>query len=121
MWLLSKIEISDYTLQKADVGFAYCSKYFEGEPPNHWKIRHSLCIPWFGLDFEEKLSILKLLHVGFVEKKMVPNVVKRTKAMCKHVFIVQKRNSRLDTAVSRCGICLLQCIFQRGTTKPLEN
>ena len=50
------------------------------------KIRHSLCIPWVWAGFGGKGSILKLLHVGFILKKMVPNRMKRTNAMFKHVF-----------------------------------
>ena len=76
----------------------------------------------FGLDLEEICSTLKRLHFGFVQKKMVPNVMKKTTAMYKHVVIAKNRNSRLYTAVSRCGICLLQRGFQKGTIiKPLEN
>ena len=60
------IKIPDYTLQQANVGSAYCSENFKGVPPNHWKIRHSLCIPWFGLDLEEKCLILKHLHFGYI-------------------------------------------------------
>ena len=56
---------------------------------------HILCVLLgLGLDLEEKCSTLKRLHFGFVQKKMVPNVMKRTTAMYQHVVIAQNRNSR---------------------------
>ena len=67
-------------------------------------MKHSLCIPWVSAENQKKCSVLRLLHVG-LQKKLVPNMVKRPNAICKDVFIGENRNSRLYTAVSRCGIC----------------
>ena len=61
----------------------------------HRKIRHVFL--GFGLDLEETCSFLKLLHAGFIQKKLVPNRMKRTNAMYKHVVIADNRNSRLYT------------------------
>ena len=62
---------------------------------HHRKIRHVFL--GFGLDLEETCSILKLLHAGSIQKKLVPNRMKRTNAMYKHVVIADNRNSRLYT------------------------
>lgn len=72
----------------------------------------------FGLDLEEKCSICSLLDVGFLQKKMLPNVVKRTNAVGKRAFITFKKKSRLHCSKQ---IRLLYYIAQRGTAQPWES
>ena len=45
--------------------------------PNHWKSDVLCVLLGFGLDLKEKCSILKFLHRGFVQKKLVPNVMNK--------------------------------------------
>ena len=55
----------------------------KGSQGSHQTIGKSdvLCVfLGFGLDLEEKCSILKLLHFGFIQKKLVPNLMKSTNA-----------------------------------------
>ena len=59
-----------------------------------------------------KCSILKLFMLDLYQRSWCPRWWKSTNALCKDVFIAKNRNSRIYTAVSRCAICLLQCIFQ---------
>ena len=55
-------------------------------------------------------------------KEVMPRAQRDEQMLCAKMYSLPKiKVSRLYTAVSRCGICLLQCIFQRETTKPLEN
>ena len=52
----------------------------------------------------------------------MPRAQRDEQMLCVKMYSLPKvKVSRLYTAVSRCGICLLQWIFQKETTKPLEN
>ena len=74
---------------------AYCSIYFKGDPINHWKINcfmmfyvYSLGLGWIS----RKNVKFESFCILDIQKKLMPNVMKRTNAMpamCKSSFYSQ--------------------------------
>ena len=89
------IQYSNDLRKKTEFIYIVGAAVYISKGNRHRKISHVFLV--FGLDLEETCSFLKLLHAGFIQKKLMPNRMKRTNAMYKHVVIADNRNSRLYT------------------------
>ena len=84
-----------------------------------------MCNPWVGLDLEEKLLNYKSFCIldlyNFFEGQMLCLLLWVRQLSFVSPISLKKMIPDYRTAVSRSQICLLQCVFQKGTTEPLEN